>query len=112
MQDAVASFEFVVGFGDAAPFVNLALKAMSKHFRCLKNAVTDQLQLNKDRGNPRKDEGHSRLGIKDGAPYGQRPLLSPGYFDLRQPIWRPQRGLPERAVAVLKAWLFENFLHP
>ncbi|CAN6278019.1 unnamed protein product [Urochloa humidicola] len=26
--------------------------------------------------------------------------------------WRPQRGLPEKSVAVLKAWLFENFLHP
>ncbi|TKW37153.1 hypothetical protein SEVIR_1G031100v4 [Setaria viridis] len=29
-----------------------------------------------------------------------------------QQCWRPQRGLPEKSVAVLKAWLFENFLHP
>ncbi|CAL4970515.1 unnamed protein product [Urochloa decumbens] len=29
-----------------------------------------------------------------------------------QQCWRPQRGLPEKCVAVLKAWLFENFLHP
>jgi hypothetical protein len=26
--------------------------------------------------------------------------------------WRPQRGLPERSVAVLKAWMFEHFLKP
>ncbi|KAJ6804422.1 homeobox protein BEL1-like protein [Iris pallida] len=26
--------------------------------------------------------------------------------------WRPQRGLPERSVTVLRAWLFEHFLHP
>ncbi|XLS48486.1 hypothetical protein HN51_022844 [Arachis hypogaea] len=26
--------------------------------------------------------------------------------------WRPQRGLPERSVSVLRAWLFEHFLHP
>ena len=26
--------------------------------------------------------------------------------------WRPQRGLPEKSVSVLKAWMFENFLHP
>uniref|UniRef100_A0A0E0E2W4 Homeobox domain-containing protein n=1 Tax=Oryza meridionalis TaxID=40149 RepID=A0A0E0E2W4_9ORYZ len=26
--------------------------------------------------------------------------------------WRPQRGLPEKSVAVLKAWMFENFLRP
>lgn len=27
-------------------------------------------------------------------------------------IWRPQRGLPERSVSVLRAWMFQNFLHP
>ncbi|KAL7604763.1 hypothetical protein Lser_V15G20476 [Lactuca serriola] len=26
--------------------------------------------------------------------------------------WRPQRGLPERSVNILRAWLFEHFLHP
>ncbi|GAU36968.1 hypothetical protein TSUD_57460 [Trifolium subterraneum] len=30
----------------------------------------------------------------------------------QQHVWRPQRGLPERSVAILKAWLFEHFLHP
>jgi len=33
-------------------------------------------------------------------------------LDPQQHVWRPQRGLPERAVAILKAWLFEHFLHP
>ncbi|XP_057799748.1 homeobox protein ATH1-like [Salvia miltiorrhiza] len=27
-------------------------------------------------------------------------------------LWRPQRGLPERSVSVLRAWMFHNFLHP
>lgn len=27
-------------------------------------------------------------------------------------LWRPQRGLPERSVSVLRAWMFDNFLHP
>uniref|UniRef100_A0A0A9DF49 Kip1 n=1 Tax=Arundo donax TaxID=35708 RepID=A0A0A9DF49_ARUDO len=26
--------------------------------------------------------------------------------------WRPLRGLPEGSVAVLRAWLFDHFLHP
>ncbi|OWM67166.1 BEL1-like homeodomain protein 9 [Punica granatum] len=112
MQDVVASFEYVAGFGNAAPYANLALKAMSKHFRCLKSAITDQLQLNKEQGNPGRDDGYPRLGSKDGVSYGQRPLSSSGYFDHHQPVWRPQRGLPERAVTVLRAWLFEHFLHP
>lgn len=29
-----------------------------------------------------------------------------------QQVWRPQRGLPERSVSVLRAWMFQNFLHP
>ncbi|KAK4412601.1 Homeobox protein A [Sesamum alatum] len=27
-------------------------------------------------------------------------------------LWRPQRGLPERSVSILRAWMFQNFLHP
>ncbi|KAL9230379.1 hypothetical protein vseg_005741 [Gypsophila vaccaria] len=30
----------------------------------------------------------------------------------QQQLWRPQRGLPERSVSVLRAWMFDNFLHP
>ncbi|XP_077210708.1 homeobox protein ATH1-like isoform X2 [Tasmannia lanceolata] len=26
--------------------------------------------------------------------------------------WKPQRGLPEKSVSVLRAWMFQNFLHP
>ncbi|XP_008793176.3 uncharacterized protein LOC103709546 isoform X2 [Phoenix dactylifera] len=29
-----------------------------------------------------------------------------------QQSWRPQRGLPEKSVSVLRAWMFQNFLHP
>ncbi|MBA0794842.1 hypothetical protein Gohar_019127, partial [Gossypium harknessii] len=35
-----------------------------------------------------------------------------GFLEPQQQGWRPQRGLPERAVAILRAWLFEHFLHP
>ncbi|CAL5420196.1 unnamed protein product [Camellia sinensis] len=109
MQAVVASFESVAGLSNAAPYANLALKAMSKHFRSLKNAITDQLQFtNKDQNDP-KDET-PRLGIPD-ALYSQRPVHNLGFLE-NQPVWRPQRGLPERAVNVLRAWLFEHFLHP
>ncbi|KAK4797886.1 hypothetical protein SAY86_030212 [Trapa natans] len=29
-----------------------------------------------------------------------------------QHLWRPQRGLPDKSVSVLRAWMFQNFLHP
>lgn len=37
---------------------------------------------------------------------------SAAFFASQQPVWRPQRGLPERAISVLKTWLFDHFLHP
>ncbi|KAK6943032.1 POX domain [Dillenia turbinata] len=114
MQAVLHSFESVAGLSNAAPYAHLALKLMSKQFRCLKASITDQLQLNN------KIHGHLSYG-KDETPrpygndkglYGQRRVHSSGgYFD-QQPVWRPQRGLPERAVTVLRAWLFEHFLHP
>ena len=112
MQVVVASFEYVAGLGNAAPYANLALKAMSKDFRCLKNAITDQLQFtDKDHGqiSPGKVEG-PRFGSTDRSLYN-RPVHNSGFLE-HQPVWRPQRGLPERAVSVLRAWLFEHFLHP
>ncbi|KAK4274586.1 hypothetical protein QN277_017784 [Acacia crassicarpa] len=27
-------------------------------------------------------------------------------------LWRPPRGLPENSVSILRAWMFQNFLHP
>ncbi|QCE11803.1 pre-B-cell leukemia transcription factor [Vigna unguiculata] len=110
MHAVITSFEYVSGLGNAAPYASLAINAMSKHFKCLKNAITDQLQfINKApfQINNRKDES-PRLHNTDRGTYSQRP----GFLEHQQPVWRPQRGLPERAVSVLRAWLFEHFLHP
>ena len=114
----VNSFDLVMGFGPAVPYTALAQKAMSRHSRCLKDAITAQLK-------------HSceLLGEKDGAgtsglTKGETPrlkLLEQGLRQQRafnqmgmmeQEAWRPQRGLPERSVNILRAWLFEHFLHP
>ncbi|KAL5550245.1 hypothetical protein UlMin_000421 [Ulmus minor] len=113
MQAVVTSFEYVSGLGNAAPYANLAVKSMTRHFRCLKNAIMDQLQFtNKDNAHTShgKDEAQIFRSSSRG-PYGQRPGHSSGFLE-HQPVWRPQRGLPERAVTVLRAWLFEHFLHP
>ncbi|KOM38090.1 hypothetical protein LR48_Vigan03g147200 [Vigna angularis] len=110
MHAVITSFEYVSGLGNAAPYASLAINAMSKHFKCLKNAITDQLQfINKApfQISNRKDES-PRLHNSDRGTYSQRP----GFLEHQQPVWRPQRGLPERAVSVLRAWLFEHFLHP
>ncbi|PKA52482.1 BEL1-like homeodomain protein 9 [Apostasia shenzhenica] len=115
VQTVMASFEAVAGLNTAAPFVSMALKSMAKHFRCLKNALSNQLnRINKALG--KEDLGKSEIsgsGLMINSISCSQQIRGSGSTSSRQPhVWRPQRGLPERAVAVLRAWLFEHFLHP
>ncbi|MCD7458010.1 hypothetical protein HAX54_036863 [Datura stramonium] len=119
LQGVVSSFESVPGLGNAAPFANLSLKALSKHFRCLKNAISDQLHYKIKSHNSHSqincDVSTTRISVGKGSLYNnnncQRAAIHNAGF-VHQPVWRPQRGLPERAVTVLRAWLFDHFLHP
>lgn len=118
MQMVVSSFDMVMGFGAAVPYTTLAQKAMSRHFRCLKDGIQAQLK-----------QSCELLGEKDmmggtGITKGETPRLKMLEQSLRkqrafhqmgmmeQEAWRPNRGLPERSVNGLRAWLFEHFLHP
>ncbi|XP_042419019.1 BEL1-like homeodomain protein 9 [Zingiber officinale] len=114
-QAVITSFESIAGLNNAAPYASMALDAMAKHFQCLRNIISGRLhQVN----NALDSEGIAGEPIASSI----RPNSSGGYFHrptkvlaapFAQPnFWRPQRGLPERAVAVLRGWLFEHFLHP
>ncbi|MCL7050102.1 hypothetical protein MKW94_009038 [Papaver nudicaule] len=125
MQMVVSSFESVAGLDAATPYTSLALRTISKHFRCLKNTIADQLRLIRkalgeefssptSRASSNKGDAMvPRLRLIDQNP-GKQTVLgnSLGFLETQHHIWRPQRGLPERSVAVLRAWLFEHFLHP
>ncbi|XP_055833925.1 BEL1-like homeodomain protein 4 [Solanum dulcamara] len=118
MQAMVNSFNSVIGYGAAAPYTALAQKAMSRHFRCIKDAIVGQLKQTckylgeKDvTGTSGLTKGETpRLKMLDQKLRQQKALHQMGMLD--SDAWRPQRGLPERSVNVLRAWLFEHFLHP
>ncbi|KAF7818854.1 BEL1-like homeodomain protein 1 [Senna tora] len=114
MQIVSSSFEQAAGIGSARTYTALALQTISKQFRCLKDAITAQIRgANKSLGEEDclggKIEG-SRLKYVDHHLRQQRALQQLGM--IQHNAWRPQRGLPERSVSVLRAWLFEHFLHP
>lgn len=114
MQIVVSSFEQAAGLGSARSYTALALQTISKQFRCLKDAICSQIKgTSKSLGEEdclgAKVEG-SRLKYVDQQLRQQRALQQLGM--LQHNAWRPQRGLPERAVSVLRAWLFDHFLHP
>lgn len=123
----VSSFETVAGLSSATPYISLALKSVSRHFRCLRNAISDQLRnVRKAMGEELSslttgtssskggDTSSSKQKLMDQAFQKQKAVSGgdPRFFEPQQHVWRPQRGLPERAVAILRAWLFDHFLHP
>ncbi|KAJ4762585.1 BEL1-like homeodomain protein 4 [Rhynchospora pubera] len=118
MQMVVNFFDSVMGFGAATPYTALAQKAMSRHFRCLKDAIAAQLRQTcellgeKDAGTGSGiTKGETpRLRLIDQGLRQQRAFHHMGMME--QEAWRPQRGLPERSVNILRSWLFEHFLHP
>ncbi|XP_045827915.1 BEL1-like homeodomain protein 8 isoform X2 [Trifolium pratense] len=130
MQMVVSSFESVAGLSSATPYISLALKSLSKHFKCLKNAITDQLKhtcqvLGEDfsilptttSSSSKFDSNNNNMTRLRGMNQSIQKNKSGGnsnvdFVEPQQHVWRPQRGLPERSVAILKAWLFEHFLHP
>ncbi|XP_012477409.1 BEL1-like homeodomain protein 1 [Gossypium raimondii] len=116
MQIVVSSLEKAAGFGAAKSYTGLASRTISKQFRCLKDSISDQIKatsksLGEDDCLGVKLEG-SRLRYVDYQLRQQRALQQLGMIQHNNNVWRPQRGLPERAVSVLRAWLFEHFLHP
>ncbi|KAL0775235.1 hypothetical protein Bca101_040387 [Brassica carinata] len=107
----------------AKSYTSLALKTISRQFRCLKEAIAGQLKAaNKSLGEEDSVSGVGRLeGSWVEAQVRGPPSLetaessSATWKMIQHPsnnVWRPQRGLPERTVSVLCAWLFEHFLHP
>ncbi|KAG4121239.1 hypothetical protein ERO13_D11G193800v2 [Gossypium hirsutum] len=118
MQMVVNSFDLVMGFGAAVPYTALAQKAMSRHFRCLKDAISAQLKHSCEMLGEKDGAGSSgitkgetpRLRMLEQSLRQQRAFNQMGMME--QEAWRPQRGLPERSVNILRAWLFEHFLHP
>ncbi|KAG6471912.1 BEL1-like homeodomain protein 1 [Zingiber officinale] len=111
MQAVVSSFEAIAGYGSTRAYTLLAFLTISKQFRCLRDAIASQIRTSSRRlGEEDGKVGGSRLRFIDQHFRLQRTLQQMGI--MTQNSWRPQRGLPESSVSILRAWLFDHFLHP
>lgn len=117
MKAVTSSFEAVAGNGASTVYSALASRAMSRHFRCLRDGIVGQIKATKkamgekDTAAPGTVKGETpRLRLLDQTLRQQKALQQMSMMENHP--WRPQRGLPERSVSVLRAWLFEHFLHP
>lgn len=115
MQIVVSFFDNVAGPGAAEPYTALALRTISRHFRCLRDAISGQVQVLQrslgEQATPANGQGEAipRLRYVDQQLRQHKAIQQLG---IMRNAWRPQRGLPESSVSILRAWLFEHFLHP
>jgi hypothetical protein len=100
-----------------APFAH---RTVSSAYRALRRRITGEIMAAEGwPSHPHRAESSMMVsGVKmeesgswDESAFIQKHLV-PRRRALPHQDWRPHRGLPERSVSVLKAWLFENFLHP
>jgi len=113
----ISAFESVPGLANATPYISRSLRTISRHFRCLKNAIADQLKyiknaLGEDLSPPAAFSRSDCTSLRLSQNFAKVKSGSFGGMGYQNHIWRPQRGLPERAVSILRAWLFDHFLHP
>ncbi|KAL0904202.1 hypothetical protein M5K25_026280 [Dendrobium thyrsiflorum] len=114
----VWSFEASAGGGAAIPYLAATSKAMSRHFRRLKDGILEQIQVLKK---VMMEKNHIVPGMLRGQTprlkllnqsFQQRKAFQEGRFVVDNQMLRTHRGLPECSVSVLRAWLLEHFLHP
>ncbi|KAG2308378.1 hypothetical protein Bca52824_028126 [Brassica carinata] len=100
MQTVISSFEQEAGLGSANSYTHMALQTISKKFRAVKDTICLQIK-----------HINNLLGEKEceGVSLAKQLVKMPHNHSN---VWRPQRGLPETAVSVLRTWLFNHFLHP
>lgn len=104
MHMIVALFDQTAGIGSSKRYTQVVSRIISKQFRCLKDAISSQIMASNN--SLRENENEEKIIFE-----GPRLEFSVHRFR-QQSAWRGQRGLPERAVSVLRAWLFKNFLYP
>ncbi|KAJ9168240.1 hypothetical protein P3X46_019790 [Hevea brasiliensis] len=86
-----------------------ALQTISFLYKSLRERISNQILAMGapiDSGGARETEGSLETS------YFQKQWTLQQLKKKDHQLWRPQRGLPERSVSVLRAWMFQNFLHP
>uniref|UniRef100_A0A0A9C0D5 Homeobox domain-containing protein n=1 Tax=Arundo donax TaxID=35708 RepID=A0A0A9C0D5_ARUDO len=107
IQTVVSSFESVPGLSSATPYASLILKAVSRKFGCLRMVISRQIHyISKLLG--------EELLLLPGSISGDKVMTITVHNQKAQGpvVWKLHRGHSEHAVSVLRAWLFDHFIHP
>ncbi|KAI3762808.1 hypothetical protein L1987_53249 [Smallanthus sonchifolius] len=106
------SLDMITGCGVARSYTTLAHQTISRHFRCLRDAVNAQIQVTRQHLGEQDDSSDIVLPRLRNVEKQLRQQRTLNPLGVMRHSWRPQRGLPEGSVSILRAWLFEHFLNP
>ncbi|XP_026655653.2 homeobox protein ATH1 isoform X1 [Phoenix dactylifera] len=109
IHDVVSAFCSATGSGTSHMHAWFALRTISSLYKNLRKRITGQLLLITQQ--PATECMREKEKSFESSLIQKQWALQ----QLRrrdQHSWRPQRGLPEKSVSVLRAWMFQNFLHP
>lgn len=112
LQIVEAALDVVSGCGAARPYTALAHQTISRHFRCLRDAINGQIQVTRQSLGEQDDSSDRVLPRLRNVEKQLRQQRIVHQLGVARHSWRPQRGLPEGSVSILRAWLFEHFLNP
>ncbi|KAK7321602.1 hypothetical protein VNO77_32410 [Canavalia gladiata] len=88
---------------------HFALRTMSLLYKDLRERISNHILTMGSNFNSSCSEEEKEWSVETSFIQKQWALQQ---LKRKDQLWRPQRGLPERSVSVLRAWMFQNFLHP
>ncbi|KAI5393468.1 homeobox protein ATH1 [Lathyrus oleraceus] len=88
---------------------HFAVKTVSRLYKDLRERISNQILAMGSNFNSSRSEEDKELSLETSFIQKQWALQQ---LKRKDQLWRPQRGLPERSVSVLRDWMFQNFLHP
>ncbi|XP_073116603.1 uncharacterized protein [Elaeis guineensis] len=108
IHNVISTFYSATESGTSHMHALFALRAIFSLYKNLRERITSQILV--------IAQQCSTLCMREEKSFGssliQKQLALQQLRSHHQQSWRPQRGLPEKSVSVLRAWMFHNFLHP
>ncbi|KAK3156401.1 hypothetical protein QOZ80_2AG0106810 [Eleusine coracana subsp. coracana] len=115
IQSTTARFNGLIqqGGGNGSICAQFAHRAVAEMYHGLRRRIAGEIMAAEARSRP-TCWGESSSGV---GPSWESVLIQKHWAMQRarrgdRHCWRPHGGLPQRSVAVLKAWMFEHFLKP
>ncbi|XP_074588474.1 homeobox protein ATH1-like [Curcuma longa] len=109
MQDVRTSFVSLIQSSTSDRHAHFTLHSVSSLYNSLKRRITSLAILIAQQSGTENLKGKEK-NLESSLLQKQWALQQ--LRKSEQQSWRPQRGLPEKSVSVLRTWMFENFLHP